>query len=110
MVPFRFSTEPLSDRIVLRLAGDCDLSSLLELQQAIMSALAEHPVVQLDLSAVGFLDSSGIHALVAGYRHAARHGRTLYLTGAGGMVSQVLKLTGVAELMAPPTPGHGHEH
>ncbi|GAB4054605.1 STAS domain-containing protein [Catellatospora paridis] len=110
MVPFRFSTEPLSDRVVLRLVGDCDRSSLLELQQAIRSALAEHPAVQLDLTAVGFLDSSGIHAMVTGYRHATQHGRTLYLTGASGLVSHVLKLTGVAELLAPPTPGHGHEH
>ncbi|WP_186316055.1 STAS domain-containing protein [Catellatospora sichuanensis] len=108
-MPFRFSTEPQSDRIVLRLFGDCDLSSLQDLQQAILSALAESPAVQIDLSAVGFLDSSGIHAMVLGYRHAEQHGRALYVTGAGGMVSHVLKMTGVADLLAPPSPGNGHE-
>ncbi|WP_196279143.1 STAS domain-containing protein [Catellatospora vulcania] len=109
-MPFRFSAEPQSDCIVLRLFGDCDLSSLPELQQAISSSLADAAAVQIDLSAVGFLDSSGIHAMVTGYRHAEQHGRALYVTGASGMVSHVLKLTGVAELLAPPTPEHGHEH
>ncbi|MEV0461026.1 STAS domain-containing protein [Catellatospora methionotrophica] len=109
-MPFRFSTEPRSDRVVLRLFGDCDLSCLLELQDAIMSALAEHHAVQIDLSAVGFLDSSGIHAMVTGYRHAEQQGRALYVTGATGIVSHVLTLTGVADLLAPPSSGHGHEH
>ncbi|PIE06881.1 MAG: anti-anti-sigma factor [Rhodobacterales bacterium] len=50
------------------------------------------PRLLLDLSRVGFLDSSGLGALVAAYKQAAP-GRRLELAGLSPTVEKVFKLT-----------------
>ena len=51
--------------------------------------------VVVDLSGVTFLDSSGISALVKQRRLADEHGKLMRISGAGGTVRDVLRLTGV---------------
>ena len=45
-------------------AGDVDLASAPALVDAVLSRLDDQRTVELDLSGVTFLDSSGIHALM----------------------------------------------
>jgi anti-sigma B factor antagonist len=57
------------------------------------------PAVNVDLSDLAYLDSSGIGGLVKGRRKADKTGVAYRVTGATGMVRQVLSLTGVLEYL-----------
>jgi anti-anti-sigma factor len=52
-------------------------------------------VVEVDLSAVRFLDSSGISLLLKCRRRADERGVAYRVTGAYGITEQVLEMTGV---------------
>ncbi|GAA2623260.1 hypothetical protein GCM10010399_63140 [Dactylosporangium fulvum] len=100
------SVEP--GRVVVTLAGECDLASREQLTAVLMSAVHTAPVVVVDADELEFLDSSGVHGLVTAHRAAQEEGRRLYLVNAGGVVAHVLQVTGVADLLSPPTADSGH--
>ncbi|MEU4714151.1 STAS domain-containing protein [Micromonospora purpureochromogenes] len=95
------STEP--GRAVVRLAGECDLAAREELTAALLAAVAGAPIVLVDLGALDFLDSTGIHGLVTAHHAARAAGGRLYVVNARGPVANVLAITGVADLLRPPT-------
>ncbi|MBQ0897849.1 anti-sigma factor antagonist [Micromonospora purpureochromogenes] len=97
----RTSTEP--GRAVVRLAGECDLAAREELTAALLAAVAGAPVVLVDAGALDFLDSTGIHGLVTAHHAARAAGGRLYVVNARGPVANVLAITGVADLLRPPT-------
>lgn len=83
----------------LAIAGELDLASGDVLARAISQAASAggtHTVI-VDLSELRFLDSSGISILLKGRREADSAGIAYRITGATGMVRQVLSLTGVLE-------------
>ena len=83
--------------LTVAVSGDIDLSTGPLVSRALDDALAADGVtdVDVDLSAVQFLDSSGIALLLKGRRTADEHARGFRVTGAQGMARQVLELTGV---------------
>jgi anti-anti-sigma factor len=87
---------------IVRVSGDCDMSVSDELTAALIDAVNSSPQVEIDLAAVDFLDSSGIHALVTAYHRAVANGGTLRVTHAVGVVASVLELTGIAQLLSAP--------
>lgn len=92
--------------LTMTLTGEVDLDSAPRLHQAVQEADAPwgtHMVA--DLSGVTFMDSTGVHALLACYERAQDHGGTLSVTGAHGLVERVLYLSGVLSLFRPPPPG-----
>ena len=103
MTGFEVTTSTRADRTVVALAGECDLSVSGELTSALLGALGEGREVVVDLAALQFLDSSGVHGLVTAYHAAKRDGVPLRLVNAGGVVADVLDLTGVGELLAAPS-------
>jgi anti-anti-sigma factor len=77
-------------------SGDIDLSTVGELDDELAAAVgSDAATVIVDLSAVTFIDSAGISALLRGRRAADEHGQDFRVTGAAGPVRQVLELTGV---------------
>ncbi|GIG56577.1 hypothetical protein Lfu02_09490 [Longispora fulva] len=76
-----------------------------ELSTAIRAALGDGATaISVDLSGVGFLDSTGIRALFDGYLDATRLGGELAVHAASDWVRRVLEISGVAEvLLAPAT-------
>jgi anti-sigma B factor antagonist len=48
------------------------------------------------------MDSSGVHALIAGHHAALERGGRLYVVNAAGEVARLLDVTGVSELLRPP--------
>jgi anti-sigma B factor antagonist len=77
--------------------GDIDLATAPPLEQALADAAEGEAVgrIEVDLSGVEFLDSSGIASLLRGYRLAEAAGLGYRIFGASGMVRQILELTGV---------------
>jgi anti-anti-sigma factor len=105
MAQFEARTSAEAGRVVVELAGDCDLAARDELTSILVTAAGRATVVLVDLAEVRFLDSSGLHALIAGHHAAIEQGGRLYVVNATGVVDRVLDLTGVGDLLRPPIDG-----
>lgn len=83
-------------RSVLRLDGELDASTEDRLRTAIGSALDHSPErLVVDLSALGFMDCSGLSVLVWAHQRCAGQGRQLLITGAQPVVQRLIHLTGL---------------
>jgi anti-anti-sigma factor len=98
--PFAIHLEERDGRRVLRLTGDFDLSTSPGAAEAIASACNGTARVELDLSGVRFMDSSGLHALVSVRRRADRDGCTLVVGPVSDEARQVLELTQTLDWLA----------
>src|SRR5688572_17627915 len=94
-----------SGRVVVELAGECDLAARDELTSTLLAAVDSGDVVLVDVGAVEFHDSSGIHGLITAHQAAQRADREFYAINARGIVAQVLDLTGVGAMLAPAADG-----
>lgn len=99
-----FSVDSVTEgeRLTVRVTGDIDLSTADKLAEALEEAVTRAREVRVDLADVTFLDSTGIRALVQGYRAAQGRGTTFYVVGAQQWIAKVLEVTGVGPLLAPP--------
>lgn len=91
------STERRDELLIVVVTGDVDVATAPALDAAITEALAGSAggAICVDLSAVTFLDSSGIAVLLRGRRDADGRGVAYRVAGAHGIPLQVLELTGV---------------
>ena len=81
----------------LVLAGDLDLSSAGQLEDALSSLLATAPQrLTIDLRPLVFLDSCGLRAILTAHRDCEQAGCALTLI-AGEQASRLFELTGVSE-------------
>jgi anti-anti-sigma factor len=102
MVEFEARTSVEAERVIVALVGECDLAYRETVTSELLAAVERSNVVVVDLADLEFLDSSGVHALVAAHHAALRRSGRVYVVNAAGEVAQVLALTGVGELMRPP--------
>ncbi len=58
--------------LVVALEGDVDLESSPEARRVLLDAVRRGPSVLVDLSGVGYLDSSGVASLVEAFQQARR--------------------------------------
>ena len=72
--------------------GEVDMSWSNDLRQTILGPLNEGRPVMVELSAVKYIDSSGIAALVEGYQKAKAAGTSFGLVAASDPVRSVLEL------------------
>lgn len=107
MALFEAHTAAEDGRAVVSLAGECDLTVRDELTAVLLAAVDSASVTVVDLAGLRFIDSSGVHSLVKGHHAAQRQGRRLHVVNATGSVAQVLEMTGVDLLLAPPPDGIG---
>src|ERR671936_223194 len=93
---------------VLQVKGEIDLHSSSQLRQAIVGLLerGQNRIV-IDLTSVGFMDSSGLGVLVAGLKRAKERDGTLALVFTEGSVQKVLNITGLDRVF--PTSGSVEE-
>ncbi len=78
---------------VLRLTGPLVLNSFFAFQTMIREDATQ--LLVLDFSAVPYIDSAGIGALVGAYVHRQKDGRRLLLVGVAPRVRTALKVTKV---------------
>ena len=77
--------------------GEIDAATEPDLTQELAEAVRTHPCrVIVDLTQVTFMDSTGFNALV---RARAEGNGELRLVGASGMVYEVLRMTGLEEVL-----------
>lgn len=89
-------TERHSQRSVVRLQGELDVSTRDRLRCAISSALEGHPpLLVVDLSGLGFADCAGLSILVWAHKRLEAGGSELIIIGAKPIVRRVLHLSGL---------------
>jgi anti-anti-sigma factor len=91
------------DPAVLALRGEIDLATAPELAEVMEELVQDgHRHVALDLSAVEYLDSSGLHVLSKARARLQQVGGYLVLSAVSGPVASILKRTGVDHLLPIP--------
>lgn len=96
--PFRLDVAPLEDGCRLVLAGEFDLAAIEPVHDALERALADRPAtLEIDLSALTFMDSSGLRALLEARDRAAAEDVALRLRRGPQEVQRVFALTGLED-------------
>ena len=95
---FHVSCYPREGFAVVDVQGDIDLQSAPLLRQALLDcAEADEQRVILNLEHVGFLDSTGLSAIIAGHRAVQNRQGSLMLAGVAPQVQRLLDLTHLNE-------------
>jgi anti-sigma B factor antagonist len=101
---------PAADGLLaIALFGEIDFSNSASVVDQIGPALtqAQPSRVEVDLTGVTFLDSSGIGVLVTAYRGATAAGASYRVVGPSRFVYEQLRMTGLVDLFGidpPPVP------
>jgi anti-sigma B factor antagonist len=98
---FEVTTSDEPGRVRVALAGECDLAVSGRLTEALLAAVRRAPVVVVDLAALDFLDSSGVHSLITAHHAARERGGRVEVVNPAGSVATVLDLTGAGRLLSP---------
>jgi anti-sigma B factor antagonist len=100
---FDVSIERRSATAVVRVSGELDIATVPALTDVLRSLEQPCDRVVLDLSALTFIDSTGLTLAVTEHQRAAKDGVEFVLAGATDNVLQVFRLTGldVTMPMAP---------
>ena len=98
---------PDGDRMNVRVCGELDHGGR-QLERGLDEALAcSGSGIDLDLSAIGFCDCSGLNLLLGLRRKALDAGKTVTIRASGPSVDRLLELTGAGELFVHPGSGAG---
>lgn len=88
------------DRIVVHLKGELDLASSPIFERALEDpALADAPLVVLDLDDLKFVDSTGLRIILLAHESARGRGQEFAITQGSPQVQRLLSITSVAEHM-----------
>jgi anti-sigma B factor antagonist len=82
--------------MALNIEGEMTIYVATELRQRIVAALQGTETVELDLSAVGEIDTAGVQLLIAAKREAAAKGRKFHILAHSPAVREVLDLLGLS--------------
>jgi anti-sigma B factor antagonist len=106
MAPFELLTitsAPSPDGVILRVHGEVDLETAPRLRAELARHLHTGVVVSLHLGDVTFMDSSGLHVLLASLRRASLVGSELRLVEVSRRVQRLLEITGTAQVLQRPS-------
>ena len=82
-----------NDTLVIRLTGDVNLEHAPGIRQLLLNAVAKCKDVIVDLSAVEYIDSSGVANLIEALQTAKTQGTGFALAAVSGKAERVLKLS-----------------
>jgi anti-sigma B factor antagonist len=101
------TTDLSGDSTVLRLAGDLDVTTVAVFRDAVARAdLAHSRQLVLDVTEVGFCDSSGITALLATRNRTIATGHQLTLAGVPTHMTRMFRVVGLDQVFGlDPTTG-----
>jgi anti-anti-sigma factor len=99
--PATVTTDVVGRRNVVSVAGEIDLTTAPALTDAIETALeGGAQELWVDLTPTGFMDCSGVHALLAAETQARRLNRRLAVICPARNIRRVLDITGVSAELA----------
>ena len=90
---FSVSSDSSPDVVTVVVTGEVDLDTAPAVRYEVLRHLHEGTSVALDLGAVTFMDSTGLHVLLATTRRAAEVGSDLQLARVSARVQRLLELT-----------------
>jgi anti-anti-sigma factor len=96
--PLLISVESLPSGRTLIVRGEVDLATAAQLRDAVLRHLSAARSLRLDLSGVTFMDSSGLHVLIAGQRRATQLGNPLTIAQVSPAVERLLQVSGTSAL------------
>jgi anti-sigma B factor antagonist len=82
----------------ITVAGEIDASTVTALAQALMPYPEGTTVFEVDMSAVEFIDSSGLRVLIQAHQHAVTNGQRLVIANPSSIVSRLFEVSGLTEL------------
>lgn len=84
----------------IALAGEADLLGAPEVEAAFAEVCAGEPgLIVLDLRNLTFIDSSGLHALIAGHQLCRTRGHELKVIPGSANVQRLFELTGMNDIL-----------
>ena len=99
MVSMDLSTVVRDGHAVVGLRGELDVNDAAGVTVALADVVAGHPDIIIDLTALDFIDCSGLWALTRAREQASRAGGGLLLAAPQQLVLRVLALTGLADVV-----------
>lgn len=95
----QFVQSSLADGLtVVRVVGEVDLAVVEDLRAAVRPCFSVSDAVEVNLSAVEFIDSSGLGALVQLMKEAERQDVSFTLTGVRPSTYRLFELTGLTSV------------
>ncbi|HVL82312.1 MAG TPA: anti-sigma factor antagonist [Actinomycetota bacterium] len=96
----RIDVEEDGNRRVVRLGGECDLSTAPQLQEALgpMRAPDVNEII-VDVSQLSFMDSTGLGVLVGALKRVRESEGQFKIAGAQGAVARVLEVSGLDRII-----------
>jgi len=88
------------EAVVIHLEGDVDLQSSPEARKILLECVTRKKPVLVDLSKVGYIDSSGVASLVEALQTARKGGGTLLLVTVSEAALRVLQLARLDKVFA----------
>ena len=98
MLGVDLSTRECDGRVIAALRGELDVLDAAGVAGALAAVTAREPRVIVDLAGLGFIDASGLAALVSARKQARRAGGDLLLAAPQRRVLEVLAVTGLLDL------------
>ena len=105
------TVDPLPHQAIrLRVAGEITVDNVAQLRTVLHRAIdnVRASAVEVDLSLVNFIDSTGIGKLVAARAHARSSNSDLWVVNPSPGVRRVLSLLGLLEILSTPDRARGH--
>ena len=100
-MPLQIEIAQDSTDLVLRLAGDLDVSHATELVRRIddLTQMTFEPRIVIETSQVTFIDSTGTQALILANRRCLDAGGSLLIRSPTRPVEQILRITGLDQVL-----------
>lgn len=97
---FDLTVSEVDGWVVLAITGELDVATAPRLRQEAIRVTSggDHRIV-LDLSGVGFLDSTGLGVIVGILKRIRTHGGALLLAGAEPQVRKVFEITRMTDIL-----------
>ncbi len=111
---FEVQASVRNGRHTLLLSGELDLAVAAELEATILGLCGEGvSAIELDLSQLTFMDSTGLRVMLGARELCAEHGYDFLVTPGSGQVQRLLELTGTIDILPltdahPSRPGNAH--
>jgi anti-anti-sigma factor len=91
---------PLEHGIVVAVSGEIDLATAPTVERELLRAEESHDLVAIDLRNTSFMDSTGLHAIMATHLRLRERGGQLVIVQGPPQVRRIFELTGLSDHLA----------